>query len=231
MKLGKCNQGQRPGCITQKLHTMGWWSATPLSTDFDLSIRAAPKSMATICKKSELQQEGDHPIMQGQKHLCLQLECGHAGQVSQPAKAQLRLTLPRRWGSPCVQAQRHVTLQRGAPEHGHTTAAETDVWHCSHKQGWRNLKPACYCSTSPFVRGIKTKIHWMVVTFSKWFLGFGTYCFHTDFLVLINLLSQTTTFTIFFLLFLWSIHTDLTGNPRIFCTERKKTDPWFKKWI
>lgn len=60
------------------------------------------------------------------------LEYGHAGQVSQPAKAQLRWS-PKHSPSPKQRgrhlvcgAQRRVTLRWGAPEHDCTTA-ETDV--------------------------------------------------------------------------------------------------------
>lgn len=89
---------------------------------------------------------------------------------------------PRHRGGPCVRRHGDAShFSGGALEHDRTTAAETDVWDCSHKQGWRNLKPARYCSTSPFVRGIKSKVHWMAVTFSKWFLCFGTHCFHAAF--------------------------------------------------
>lgn len=53
-------------------------------------------------------------------------------------------TLPEAPGEPmCAGAQRQVTLQRGALEHDCTTA-ETDVWDCSHKQRWRNLKPSAF---------------------------------------------------------------------------------------
>lgn len=37
-------------------------------------IQGSPKIHAHHLQGSELRQEGDHPIMQGQEHLCLQLE-------------------------------------------------------------------------------------------------------------------------------------------------------------
>ena len=109
--------------------------------------------------------------------------CGDAGQVSQPAEAQLGPP-PKHSPSPKHRDRHRVNWGTetchasvgGAPEHDCTTA-ETDVWGYSYKQGWRNLKPAGYFSSSSFLRWIRSKVHWMVLTFFKRLLGFGMHCF------------------------------------------------------
>lgn len=148
---------------------MGWWSALPLPRDSDLRFRAAPKSMPTICRG----------LSCGRRGIILSCRARNTSACSWNRGMLLRsLSLPRhssdglqntpspkqRGRHHARRAERRVTLRRGAPEHDCTTA-ETDVWDYSHKQGWRNLKPTHYCSTSLFIRGIKSKVHWTVVTF------------------------------------------------------------------
>lgn len=169
-------------------HYWGGWSATLPPMDFDLSVGAAPKSMATTCKG----------LSCVRREIILSCRARNISACSWNVGMPVgSLGLPRH-SSDGLQKPDPARSTRGAhvcggTETRHASAGGTGArpqhgrnrrLRLLHKQPWRNLKPAPYCSTSPFTRGINSKLHWKVVTLSKWFPGFGTHYFHTAFTLL-----------------------------------------------